>query len=72
VVHRRGAADPPAQQLGFFGEEVRVEFRADPALEALAARLTALDPDRLTPLEALQLLSALRRDAINREAGPAA
>jgi DNA mismatch repair protein MutS len=72
VVHRRGAAEPPAQQLGFFGEEVRVEIRADPALEALAARLTALDPDRLTPLEALQLLSALRRDAITREAGPAA
>jgi DNA mismatch repair protein MutS len=57
-VPRRPSA--PSPQLGFFGEEVRVEIRSDPALVALADRLAAIDPDRLTPLEALQLLAGLR------------
>jgi DNA mismatch repair protein MutS len=57
-VPRRPAA--ASSQLGFFGEEGRVEIRPDPALEALAERLAAVDPDRVTPLEALQLLASLR------------
>jgi DNA mismatch repair protein MutS len=67
VPTRRGA--PPVQQLGFFGEEVRVEIRPDPALEALAARLTGTDPNRLTPIEALQLLATLRDEALARGRG---
>jgi DNA mismatch repair protein MutS len=59
----RIAADPAADQLGFFGETVRVEVRADPAQQALTDRLRAVDPDRLTPLEALQLLASLRDEA---------
>jgi hypothetical protein len=65
VPTRRGAT-PPVQQLGFFGEEVRVEIRPDPALEALAAKLTGTDPNRLTPIEALQLLATLRDEALAR------
>jgi DNA mismatch repair protein MutS len=61
-VARRSAT--PTGQLGFFGDEprevVRVEVRDDPVLAAVAERLRALDPDRLTPLEALQQLAALR------------
>lgn len=72
VVHRRAAPEPPAHQLGFFGEVVRVPMRPDPVLEALAARLTALDPDRLTPLEALHVLSSLRGEVLARESEPLA
>ncbi len=69
---RAGASHPqgPQEQLGFFGEparvEVRTEVRADPVLEALAGRLTAVDPNRLTPIEALQLLATLREQALAR------
>jgi DNA mismatch repair protein MutS len=51
-------------QLGFFGETVRVEVRADPALQALANQLIATNPDRLTPMDALQLVAALRAQAM--------
>lgn len=71
-VPRRGAA--PSAQLGFFGdaprEVVRVEVRPDPALEALAAELLALDPNRLTPLEALQQLATLRDRVATRASAP--
>ncbi len=50
----------PQEQLGFFGETVRVEVQRDPVLEALAGKLLALDTDQLTPLQALQELVALR------------
>ncbi len=53
-----------AAQLGFFGETVRVEVRRDPALLALAAQLATLDPNRLTPLDALQLLVRLQQEAV--------
>lgn len=36
---------------------------APPAPDPVAARLRSLDPDRMTPLEALQELARLRRDA---------
>ncbi len=52
------------EQLGFFGETVRVEVRPDPVMQALAARIAALDTNRLTPMDALQLLAALRDEVI--------
>ncbi|MCU0616386.1 MAG: hypothetical protein MUD17_04755 [Gemmatimonadaceae bacterium] len=63
----------PTAQLGFFGEEprevVRVEVRPDPALAALAEALRAIDPNRLTPIEALQQLAALREQAVHAPRG---
>jgi DNA mismatch repair protein MutS len=53
----------PQEQLGFFGETVRVEVRNDPAVQALVDRVAAVDPDRLTPIDALQLLATLRAQA---------
>ncbi len=47
----------PQQQLGLF------QAMPSPRAERLVDRLLALDPDRLTPLEALTLLAELRRDA---------
>jgi hypothetical protein len=44
------------QQLGLFAAPSPVE-------ERVTARLRSLDPDRLTPLEALTLLHDLKRDA---------
>ena len=66
-VPRRPAPSPA--QLGFFGEEpreiVRVEVRPDPVLTALADTLIAVDPNRLTPIEALQQLAALREQVVH-------
>ncbi len=45
----------PQQQLGL--------FQFAPAGDRLAERLRAIDPDRLTPLEALTLLAELKKDA---------
>jgi DNA mismatch repair protein MutS len=53
-------AGPPPAQLGFFGEDAADPAPVDPALTALRSTLCALDPDRLTPLDALQQLVALR------------
>jgi DNA mismatch repair protein MutS len=61
--HRAPAAAEASPQLGFFGETVRVEVRADPALQALAQQLLAINPDLLTPMDALQLVAALRAQA---------
>ncbi len=62
--HRGAQPTDASAQLGFFGETVRVEVRADPALQALAQRLLATNPDLLTPMDALQLVAALRAQAI--------
>ena len=50
-------ATEPQQQLGLF------QALPSPREERLVGRLLAVDPDRLTPLEALTLLAELRRDA---------
>ncbi len=59
----------PQEQLGFFGETVRVEVRNDPAVQALVDRVAAVDPDRLTPIDALQLLATLRTQARGHSKG---
>jgi DNA mismatch repair protein MutS len=51
-----GTPNEPQQQLGLFQREATAESR-------LAERLRALDPDRLTPLEALTILVELKKDA---------
>jgi DNA mismatch repair protein MutS len=51
----RPASEPPPDQLSIFQME-------HPVVE----RLRALDPDRLTPREALDLLYQLRREAKER------
>ena len=50
-----GTATDPQQQLGL--------FQAPPIDDRLRTRLTSLDVDRLTPLEALALLAELKKDA---------
>ncbi len=50
-----GTPSEPQLQFGL--------FQPGPADEPLAERLRAVDPDRLTPLEALTLLAELKRDA---------
>ncbi|HVC18540.1 MAG TPA: DNA mismatch repair protein MutS [Vicinamibacterales bacterium] len=51
-----GAAAVPQQQLGLFQA-------APSADDRLARRLRDLDPERMTPLEALTVLAALKREA---------
>ncbi len=55
----RPAGGPPADpaQLGFFGEAAEV----DEAAARLKAAVSALDPERMTPLEALTTLAALKQ-----------
>jgi len=50
-------ATEPQQQLGLF------QSLPSPQAERLVTRLLALDPDHLTPIEALTILAELRRDA---------
>jgi DNA mismatch repair protein MutS len=50
-----GTATDPQQQLGL--------FQAPPIDDRLRTRLASLDVDRMTPLEALALLTELRKDA---------
>ncbi len=49
----------PSAQLGFFGDASAV---ADPAMVKLADAVTAMEPDAMTPLEALTALAALKRE----------
>jgi DNA mismatch repair protein MutS len=49
----------PAAQLGFFGEAVAP---VDPAVAKLADSVSALEPDHMTPMQALTALSALKRE----------
>jgi DNA mismatch repair protein MutS len=53
----------PREQLGFFVEPESVVVRPDPAQQALVDRVAALDPNSMTPLDALQLLAALQASA---------
>jgi DNA mismatch repair protein MutS len=50
-----GTRSDPQRQLGL--------FQAPPADDALRLRLSAIDVDRMTPLEALALLAELKKDA---------
>jgi DNA mismatch repair protein MutS len=50
-------ATEPQQQLGLF------QALPSPEAQRVVDRLLALDPDRLTPIEALTILAELRRDA---------
>ncbi len=54
LARRGGTAAREAGQLGLFGGG------ADPALEEMAAEIRRIDPEALTPLEALQVLFRLR------------
>ena len=54
------ARDMPPASAGQFQMSL-FDVKTDPAAEALKERLGALDPDRMTPLEALQQLHDLRR-----------
>ncbi|PYR37497.1 MAG: DNA mismatch repair protein MutS [Acidobacteria bacterium] len=51
-----GTPDEPQQQLAL--------FRATPADDGLRARLSAIDVDRMTPIEALTTLAELRKEAL--------
>jgi hypothetical protein len=50
---------PPTPQLGFFGEAPPAA--PDPALTRLADAVGALDPDAMTPLQALTALASLKQ-----------
>ena len=56
---RPGGAPVPVAQLGFFGEAASAP---DPAMTKLADAVTALEPDNMTPLQALNTLTALKRE----------
>jgi DNA mismatch repair protein MutS len=61
---RRSGAAPARPQLPLFGTDPQPPASkepADPAAAEVLAELRAEDPDRLTPLEALERLSAWRR-----------
>lgn len=49
----------PTAQLGFFGESATAPA-VDPAMTQLANAVKALEPDNMTPLEALTALATLR------------
>ena len=51
----------PSAQLGFFGGGAAAQ-PVNPAIAQLADAVTALEPDNMTPLEALTALSALKRE----------
>ena len=48
----------PTPQLGFFGDAPA----ASPAMTKLADAMNSIEPDRMTPLEALTMLSSLKKD----------
>jgi len=64
---RRGRPGPrlkghgPSAQLGFFGGEQGDPPVADPRLHDLAEAVERLEPDRMTPLEALTVLAGLKK-----------
>jgi DNA mismatch repair protein MutS len=64
----RRAVRPAAAELSAAADQLALFTAApDPAAEALRARLRALDPDTLTPMQALALLAELTTAA--REGG---
>jgi len=64
-LHRR----PPQAPEGGDRTLDLFDLAPDPALEALAARLRALDTDSMTPLQALQEITAMRQ-SLPPDAGP--
>lgn len=50
----------PVAQLGFFGHAPAVAA-VDPAMRRLADAMTGMEPDTMTPLEALTALSAMKK-----------
>ena len=52
----------PVAQLGFFGDAPAAVAAVDPAMRRLADAMTSMEPDNMTPLEALTALSALKKD----------
>jgi len=51
----------PIAQLGFFGETAPTAPAADPSHTQLADAVSALEPDNMTPMEALTTLAALKK-----------
>ena len=51
-----GTPTDPQQQLGLF------QMTTDPAAEKVAERLRTMDPDTLTPLQALMLLAEMKKE----------
>ena len=51
----------PTAQLGFFGDAA-APAAIDPAMTRLADAVANMEPDRMTPLEALSALAALKKD----------
>ena len=51
----------PMAQLGFFGEIAPPANAADPSHTQLADAVSALEPDNMTPMEALTTLAALKK-----------
>jgi DNA mismatch repair protein MutS len=51
----------PTPQLGFFGEASAPAPAPDPALTRLADAVGALEPDQMTPLQALTALASLKQ-----------
>ncbi|MEP6763402.1 MAG: DNA mismatch repair protein MutS [Gemmatimonadaceae bacterium] len=54
----RPGSNTPSPQLGFFGENGAA---ADPALSALKNRVSLMDTDQMTPMQALTELAALKQ-----------
>ena len=54
----RPGSNTPSPQLGFFGENVPA---SDPALSALKHRVSSIDTDQMTPMQALTELAALKQ-----------
>jgi DNA mismatch repair protein MutS len=57
---RMKQAGSPTPQLGFFGDAVATAV-PDPALTRLADAVGALEPDQMTPLQALTALASLKQ-----------
>lgn len=64
---RPGANSAPSPQLGFFGDAVAAP---DPALAALKDRVSELDTDQMTPMQALNELAALKQSMKTKVATP--
>ncbi|MEO7999832.1 MAG: hypothetical protein ABI852_20430, partial [Gemmatimonadaceae bacterium] len=66
---RPGANSAPSPQLGFFGD-IGVAAQ-DPALVALKDRMSELDTDMMTPMQALTELAALKQSMKDTAKGSA-
>lgn len=67
---RPGANSAPSPQLGFFGD-IGGRDTSDPALAALKNRMSELDTDQMTPMQALTELAALKQSIRKSGAAPA-